>query len=156
MSPITLTVDLVPQVGHSGRRAVAFLRGHLDLTAGIEYDALVATPVGKRLRHRMGLWIAFVPDARGKYHRYKAYAPKYRRCFVFIDIEEKMRLYGFACHPKPNDSAFELIVLTTHAIKKENETDLSELDRVVMWQDHMATKIALQVAYSDSASRTGN
>jgi hypothetical protein len=147
MPILKLALELVPLVGHTERRVVAFLRGHTDLDAGSEFDKVADTPLGKRLRYKMDLWIAFKPDTKGKFHRFKNAATAYRECFVFIDIEEKMRLYGFTCHPDKADPSFELIVLTTHAIKKENETDLTELNRVLTWMKHPATMKAIQDAY---------
>jgi hypothetical protein len=119
MLPLTLTVELVPNVGHTDKRAIAILRGHENLTAGPEYDAVADTPLGKRLKHRMGLWIIGHRDTPGKFHRFKNAEVKYKDCFVFIDLEAQMRLYGFSCHPRKNaNSGFELIVLTNHATRK--------------------------------------
>src|ERR1700723_2110364 len=150
MLPLVLTVELVPLIANTDKRAVAILRGHDDLTAGPEYDAIANAPVGKRLRHKMGLWIGFVPDTKGKFHRFKNLDVKYKDCFVFIDLDEKIRLYGFTCHPTKNtNQRFELVVLTIHAIKKENHTQESKLNRVVMWQNHMATRLAITRKYPD-------
>jgi len=104
----------------------------------------------------MGLWIGFKPDTKGKFHRFKGGDLKYRECFVFIDIAELVRLYGFTCHPTPRTNpSFELVVLTTFAIKKEHHTDTAELDRVVMWKNTMATGKALQDAYPDLPKSEG-
>jgi hypothetical protein len=57
---------------------------------------------------------------------------KYIDCFTFKGPGDNrsLRLYGFLCHPKVDDSRFQLCVLTHYAYKNENETDFSELDRV--------------------------
>jgi hypothetical protein len=150
MSLLSLTVELVAGVGHTDKRGVAILRGDDDLNAGPQYDKIESSSLGKRLRHRMGLWISGVQDMRGKFHRFKAGDAKHRDCFAFIDLEEKVRLYGFTCHPLPiTNQRFELVVLTTHAFKKENETDKAELERVVMWRNHMATRQALREKFPD-------
>jgi hypothetical protein len=145
-----LTIELVPFVAHTDKRAVAILRGDAGLTAGPEYDAVADTPVGKRLKHKMGLWIAFHSDTEGKFHRFKNIDVKYKDCFVFIDLDAQMRLYGFTCHPTPQTGRrFELVVLTNHATKKENNTDTWELNRVLIWKNHTATKLALIRKYPD-------
>jgi hypothetical protein len=150
MSPLTLRVELVPGIDRTDKRAVAILRGDADLDAGPEFDKIQDSTVGKRLRHRMFLWVSGVNDAPGKFHRFKSAQAKYRECFAFIDLEDKIRLYGYSCHPLPKtNQRFELIVLTTYAVKKENETDKAELNRVLMWRDHMATRQALLERFPD-------
>jgi hypothetical protein len=149
MAPLVLIVELVPLVAHTDKRAVGFLRGHKDLTAATEYDNVTNTPLGKRLRHKMGLWIAFKPDTEGKFHRFKNEEPQYRDCIVFIDLEEQVRFYGFTCHPDSTNLRFELALLTDYAIKKTHLTDKTYLRRVVMWQNNMATKLAMKTKYSD-------
>jgi len=150
MSPLVFTVELVPLVAHTDKRAVAILRGDAGLTAGTEYDEIADTPIGKRFKHKMGLWIMFHPDTEGKFHRFKNIDEKYKDCFVFIDLDAQLRLYGFSCHPTPqNQPRFELVVLTNSATKKENQTDRTDLNHVLMWKNHMATKLALIKKYPD-------
>jgi hypothetical protein len=153
MGLLNLSIRPVAQVSHSELRAVAFLRGDDDLNAGTEFDKIQHESIGKRLMHRMGLWIAFHPDTPGKFHRFKNGPDKYRECFAFIDLESMVRLYGFTCHPLRAKPRFELIVLTTHAIKKRNHTDTAELDRVIAWKNNMATKRALEAAYPEHGGR---
>jgi hypothetical protein len=154
MFPLFLTVELVPLVAHTDKRAVAIIRGHKDLTAGAAYDEVAETPLGKRLKHRMTLWISFKPDTEGKFHRFKNIAEKYKDCFVFIDLEAQLRLYGFSCHPKkPPDERFELIVLTEATQKKEDHTAKAVLDRILLWKDHMATKQALLRTYPERGKK---
>jgi len=92
----------------------------------------------------MGLWIQFRPDTPGKFHGFTKYEAKYRSCFTFIDIEAKIRYYGFRCHPKPEDPRYELVVLTSCVDKKEDAVNKTELDRVLMWKNNMATQQALK------------
>lgn len=148
MATLKLLVDMVSGITHSEQRGVAFLRGHDDLTAGPEFDAKSDTPLGKRLRHKMGLWIVFLPDTKGKFHRFKDDKDKgkYRDCFVFIDLEEQVRIYGFTCHPKAADRRFELVLLIRWVQKKEKLTNYAELDRVLYWKSHSATQAALRDA----------
>ncbi len=150
MLPFVLTVELVPLVAHTNKRAVAFLKGHKNLTASIAFEAVADGPVGKRLKHRMTLWIEFKPDTKGKFHRFKNMDEKYKDCFVFIDIDAQMRLYGFSCHPRPRMEGFELIVLTDYEQKKEDHTNLAALERVLKWKDDPATQDALLTLYQNT------
>lgn len=149
MSAIALVVQMVEGVSHSEKRGVAFLRGRDELTAGPKFHRDSNNPLGKRMKHKMGLWIAFQPDMKGKFHRFKNEAQKYRDCFVFIDLEEQVRIYGFTCHPKKADPRFELVLLIRWVQKKEQHTNYAELDRVLMWKDHLATRAALLDAFSE-------
>lgn len=143
MPLLKLSIEFVAGVTHSEKRGVAFLRGDPALNAGPRFDAFKEGPVGKRIRHRMGLWIQFHPDTAGKFHGFKEYEAKYRDCFTFIDIEEKIRYYGFRCHPKPDEPRYDLVVLTSCVDKKEDAVNKAELDRCLMWKNSMATKQAL-------------
>ncbi|HMC30519.1 MAG TPA: hypothetical protein VKL99_06755 [Candidatus Angelobacter sp.] len=149
MSSINLAVEMVAGVAHSEKRAVAFLRGHPDLTAGPEFDRESTTPLGKKLKHKMGLWIAFLPDTAGKFHRFKSDAQKYRDCFTFEDLDAQVRIYGFTCHPK-TDRRFELVLLISWVQKKTKHTDYAELDRVLIWKDNFLTHAALRAAFSNT------
>jgi hypothetical protein len=150
MSSITLAVEMVADVFHSEKRAVAFLRGHPDLTAGPGFDDVSNRPLGKRLRHKMKLWIAWKPDTKGKFHRFKNEPQKYRDCFTFIDLDEQVRIYGFTCHPKEADRSFELVLLIRWVQKKTQHTDYAELDRVLIWKDNFATNAALRNAFPNT------
>jgi hypothetical protein len=145
------TVEFVAGVAHSEKRGVAFLRGDPELNAGSTFDLTESKAVGKRIRHRIALWIQWKPDTNGKFHGFGE--PKYRECFTFIDIEEKIRYYGFRCHPKPDDPRYELIVLTSCVVKKEDAADKGELDRVLIWKNHMCTKQALTEKFSKKDSQ---
>ena len=144
MSLLQLSVDSATGVTRSEKRVVAFLRGDPALNAGPSFDASAKEPLGKRIRHRIGLWIQFHPDTPGKFHGFTKYEAKYRSCFTFIDIEEKIRYYGFRCHPKPEDRRYEMVVLTSCVDKKEDAVNKAELDRVLMWKNSMATQQALK------------
>jgi hypothetical protein len=155
MPPLKLSVDLVPLVSHTEKRAVAFLRGCEELDAGPEFDKVANGPIGKRVKHKMQLWISLKPDTAGKFHRFKNAEAKYAECFVFIDLDAKIRFYGFTCHPTPHNPHFELIVLVVHAIKKESQTDKAELNRVLMWKNNMATRAALLQKYPEKKLENG-
>jgi hypothetical protein len=148
MAPLQLSIEFAPGIAHSEKRGVAFLRGDSELNAGPSYDASAEESSGKRMRHRMGLWVQFPQDRKGKFHGFKEYETKYRDCFTFIDIEQKTRYYGFRCHPKPDDPRYELVVLTSCVDKKEDAVNKAELDRVLMWKNSMATQQALMKKFS--------
>jgi len=145
-----LSVEMVAGVAHSDKRAVAFLRGHANLTAWPEFDRESGTQLGKKLKHKMSLWIAFQPDTPGKFHRFKSDAQKYRDCFTFEDLDAQVRIYGFTCHPKTTDRRFELVLLISWVQKKTKHTDYAELDRVLIWKDHFLTHAALRNAFSNT------
>lgn len=140
---------MVAGIAHSEKRAVAFLCGDPNLTAWTEFNRESSTALGKKFRHKMGLWIAFKNDTPGKFHRFKNDKEKYRDCFTFEDLDAKVRIYGFTCHPK-NDRSFELVLLISWVQKKTTHTDYAELDRVLIWKDHFATHSALGNAFSNT------
>jgi len=144
MPLLQLSIDLAAGVANSEKRGVAFLSGVPELNARPTFNAVASESVGKRIRHRMGLWIQFHPDTPGKFHGFTKYETKYRSCFTFIDIEEKIRYYGFRCHPKPDNPRYELVVLTSCVDKKEDAVNKAALDRVLMWKNNMATQQALK------------
>jgi hypothetical protein len=153
---LNLIITPVAGVVPTEKRSVAFLRGDTDLDAGPAFDEVDDGPLGKRLKHKMGLWIGFKPDTPGKFHRFKNDEVKYRECFVFIDLHEGVRLYGFTCHPLPRTNAqFELCVLVTHVFKRTDHTDKAELDRVLKWKNNTATQAAIRFAYPDLPKSTG-
>lgn len=143
MPLLELSVEFAPGVAHSELRGVAFLRIHKELNAWPSFDGSKNTPLGKRILHRMGLWIQDPKERPGKFHGFTKYDPKYRDCFTFIDIEEMVRYYGFRCHPRKDAPRYELIVLTSCVVKKEDAVDKAELDRVLIWKDSMAAQQAL-------------
>jgi hypothetical protein len=54
---------------------------------------------------------------------------KYTKCFVFKNVSQAARLYGFLCRPKPADSDYEMCILVLFAQKKKWKTDTGELER---------------------------
>ena len=54
---------------------------------------------------------------------------RYKDCFVFKNIAEKSRLYGFLSRPKSGGES-ELCILVLFCQKKEDKTDETMLDRV--------------------------
>jgi hypothetical protein len=54
---------------------------------------------------------------------------KYTDCFVFKNVSEAARIYGFLCRPKAADPSYEMCVLVHYAQKKRWHTDTAELQR---------------------------
>jgi len=70
---------------------------------------------------------------------------EYSDCFVFKNVGECERLYGFLCHPKaPEDPNYEMCVLVLYAQKKKWNTDTAELDRVEKMRKDTHVQAALQ------------
>jgi hypothetical protein len=54
---------------------------------------------------------------------------KYTECFVFKNVSEAERIYGFLCRPKAEDPNYEMCVLVHYAQKKKWTTDTAEIQR---------------------------
>jgi hypothetical protein len=128
------------------RRGVAILEYPVSyVNARIEFDSLSKNSE-KYHRTSFDFWIGnpfkIFPK---RFHGFKAsyHGGKYSKCFVFKNIEEKERFYGFLFAPKTN---YELCVLAVYAQKKEDAQDFAELDRV----NRMRTDPDVQAAINDS------
>jgi len=69
---------------------------------------------------------------------------KYARCFVFKNVSEGERLYGFLCKPKGEDQNYEMCVLVLYAQKKRWNTDTAELDRAELMRNNPDVQAALK------------
>lgn len=73
-------------------------------------------------------------------------------CFVFKAKEKRQhhRFYGYLYNPQPIlNPRLQLCILCIHAMKKEYETDRSELARVDVRYSSSAAKQAIQLALAD-------
>ena len=138
------TVTMATSLAHT-RRGVAFLEHPAPYVDAKEiFDDL--TPSSERYhRKSFDYWLAdrHMPE---RFHGFKkSYEKsKYTQCFVFKNIEEKERFYGFLCHPKPDDQRYQLCVLAVYAQKKENAQDLAELERVERMRKDPAVLAAIR------------
>jgi hypothetical protein len=68
-------------------------------------------------------WIAHVENKTQRFHGWNKsqYKGKYQECFVFKAQDN--RLYGFKCHPHPNDQRYEFCMLVAHATKHQWESE---------------------------------
>ncbi len=69
---------------------------------------------------------------------------KYARCFVFKNVSEGERLYGFLCKPKGEDQNYEMCVLVLYARKKKWNTDTAELARAELLRKDPDVQAALK------------
>lgn len=113
------------------RHAVAFLEQHsasyVDIKAA--FDKLKAS--AQRFHFKsFDYWMGdhHKPE---RYHGWNAsqHKGKYTKCFVFKNVSEGERLYGFLCRPKAEDEHYEMCVLILYAKKRTWNTDTAELDR---------------------------
>lgn len=127
----TYRVEVLPEFNRDGR-GISFLMSpddrHVD--ASEAYEDLSQNG-GFAVRTRFEAWLDYKKNDRW-FHGWPSH-PSYRDCFVFKWKENRLgqRLYGFLCKPSTQDPAYQLCVLVLHAIKKEKESDTSELNRVV-------------------------
>ena len=125
----TYTVKRVPLLKVSTRRGVAFLCCREDdkIDADVAFESL-DDKKEKEVRSRFEYWIDGGTHDTW-FHRFNH--EDYRECFVFKWRAKRQhhRLYGFLCQPRPRtDGRFQLCVLTSHAKKNQEATDVTELD----------------------------
>jgi len=111
-------------------RAIAFLEQHsasyVDIKAA--FDGLKASAQRYHLKS-FDFWLG--DHKNDRYHGWNQsqHNGKYTECFVFRNVSEGERLYGFLCRPKEGDAHYEMCVLILYAKKKRWNTDLTELAR---------------------------
>jgi hypothetical protein len=123
------SVTLITKFDHP-RKGVALLEYPLPYVDAKDLFESLRANSDKYHRKSFDYWL----NENHKHERFhpfkKSYeGRKYTNCFVFKNITEKERFYGFLCHPKA-DPRFELCVLVLYAQKKENAQDVAELERV--------------------------
>lgn len=137
------------------RRAVAFLECDEDATidAKREFYRL-------KEKHRREMLSRFEYWQRGgiqdKYfHGFNQSA--YRNCFVFKrkHAGTYYRYYGFLMNPRTfSDSGYLVCVLTSHAVKNTEQTDLSELDVVNALRNKQEVVKAVKQAFPELTGET--
>lgn len=119
---------MVQGVPPSARRGIAFLEsdGDARVTGRGVYDGLKET-IARTLRSKFEYWIG--GNIQPKYfHGWGDH--EYRHCFTFKwkGAGTQHRLYGFLCHPRPNDPRFQACILVLHDRKNRPDTDHTLLD----------------------------
>ncbi|SPF52213.1 hypothetical protein SBA4_4930004 [Candidatus Sulfopaludibacter sp. SbA4] len=120
----------VEGVGGNPHRGIAFLQCEEEqrIDAKKVFDNLKEK--NKRdLLSRFDYWLG--GQTSDKYFHGWPNLEEYKACFVFKwkQAGAQRRLYGFLCHPRAVDRAFQACVLVLHS-QKHDETDFSELDYI--------------------------
>lgn len=150
MSPASVTFHMVPGMHPSLHRAIGYLQGNPELDS---WDAVKALDETRRryLLTSMGEWIDGLNKPAKRFHGFPNDAD-YWMCFVFKVKEKRQghRFYGYLYNPQPHSNArLQMCVLCIHAMKKEWETDRSELARVETWYSSSAAKEAIRAEFPD-------
>ena len=129
MSEGHVTFRLVEGVPSSAGRAIGFLEGAGELDASVEFSKLPANR-SMYLLSSMSEWIGGINHPKTRFHGWPN-DEECQMCFVFKVKEKRLgrRFYGFLCNPFAGNPKFQVCVLCVHALKKEQETDRSELLR---------------------------
>ncbi|TAN44119.1 MAG: hypothetical protein EPN22_08100 [Nitrospirae bacterium] len=115
------------------------------------YSQLKDNDTSKRqFNSRFDNWRDGQPDKPHRYHGWNKteFGGRYTKCFVFK--YKQHRLYGFLCNPKDDDNRYQICILVCHAIKKDHETDKSELDYV----ENKRSDISIHKTIKDYLRRT--
>ncbi len=128
------------------RRSVAFLEQHsasyVDIKA--KFDRLKASAE----RYHLKSFEYFIGDHKNddRHHGWNKsqHGGKYNECYVFKNLSEGERLYGFLCRPKKGNPHYVMCVLILYAKKKKWNTDLAELARAERMRTDPDVLAALQ------------
>lgn len=142
MSP-ALTFRLLIGSRPSTARAIGFLEGHRELTAGRAFDDFRGVNASA-FRSHMDQWLDGANGPKSHFHNFK-HDFEHRNCFVFKYNEH--RLYGFLCHPRDDDPRFQLCSLCVYSTKYEHNSDRTELHRVEQWCCSLRGEEAISKAY---------
>jgi len=97
------------------------------------------------MRYSMDRWSSGIDGPNARCHPFPG-----TDYFVFKQVAEGHRFYGYLYHPLPKTNPrFLLCVLTTYAQKREDKTDPADLGRVKQWMNAPASKAAISVVYAD-------
>jgi hypothetical protein len=149
--PPALTFRLLTGCRVSTERAVGFLEGHGELTAGDAFDDFGGANA-RAFRSHMDQWLDGANGPKSHFHNFK-HDFEHRNCFVFKYNEH--RLYGFLCHPRNDDLRFQLCSLCIYATKFEHHSDQSELHRVERWCSSLRAEEAISRAYPKKKNAKG-
>lgn len=150
MSQGALSFRMVPETRRSERRGIGFLEGHGELNAATVFDDLSAKPK-RDLRAFMGEWVSGKDRPESRFHGWPN-DEECKMCFVFKAKEKNRnhRFYGYLCNPlTKTNPPFRLCVLCIQALKKERESDRSELLRVKIWSESTAAQEAIRQFFPD-------
>ena len=160
VTPIHRTrVAAVPNVLPSASRAVAVLivEGDASIDAAEAVERLNAAPESdaKANKERRDLWSRFehwLAGGTGDRFFHGWGDPEYRELFVFkwTSKRDLRRLYGFLCHPRKSDRAFQVCVLFAYeSAKGDWETSPSVKTSYKALVGHAEVLKAIAAAYPE-------
>lgn len=123
-------ISIKSQVNHT-HRSVAILAEHAasDMNLGEIFKNLGASEERYYLKS-FEYWVGgFHNNERFHGWNKSQHDGKYTKCYVFKNVSQAARLYGFLCRPKSNDPNYEMCLLVLYAQKKKWKTDTAELER---------------------------
>lgn len=145
MAEISCSIKIRAGLKHA-RRAVAFLEQHSASYVDIKsaFDRLKASAQRYHLKSFDFYLGNHKNDDRHHGWNQSQHGGKYTNCYVFKNVSEGERLYGFICRPKKDNPQFEMCVLVLYAKKKRWSTDTAELDRANRMRTNPDVLAALQ------------
>jgi len=137
-------IEFIAGESHQKRGVCFLISGDRKVTAKPIFDKLKEN-IDRSLRSRFDMWIDKQPDKPSRYHRWNQseFQGRYTHCFVFK--VKSNRFYGFLCNPKKSNPIYQVCVLVRHALKKDHETDETDLKQV----EEFRTTLSIQRTITD-------
>ena len=145
MAESSTSIKIRAGVKHA-RRAIAFLESHSASYVDIK-DAFDGLKESAQRYHfkSFDFWLGnHKNDDRHHGWNQGQHGGKYTECYVFKNVSDGERLYGFLCRPKKGNPHFEMCVLVLYAKKKRWKTDVAELARAEKMRTDINVLEALQ------------
>jgi hypothetical protein len=124
-------IRMLTNLAHK-HRSVAVIEDHSSPLANLKgfFPKMPVTSDDRYYRKSFDYWLGDFRNNR-RFHGWdkSQYNGKFTECFVFKNVSEAERVYGFLCRPKRNDTNYEMCVLVHSATKKKWTTDTAELQR---------------------------
>jgi hypothetical protein len=123
------TVTLISGLQPSLHRGIAFLESDTDRNVNAHAGFGKLKKNRKRdMMRRFDHWLA--GNFLNNWHH--GFPRPHADCYTFKtkDSGSYHRLYGFLIHPRPLEQRFQACVLVSYAIKNQEHTDLTILDRI--------------------------
>jgi hypothetical protein len=113
-------------------RSVAVVEEHPSPSANLTgfFPAAPVTTSDRYYQKSFEYWVGGF-QIKERFHGWNKsqHEGKYTDCFVFKNVSQAERIYGFLCRPKSDDKNYEMCVLVLQATKKKWKTDTAELKR---------------------------
>jgi hypothetical protein len=124
-------VRIVSELQHRFR-SVAVVEEHSSPLANLKgfFPKIPVTSDDKYYKKSFEYWVGgFHINQRFHGWNKSQHEGQYTECFVFKNVSDAERVYGFLCRPKSHDAQYEMCVLVHWATKKKWNTDIAELQR---------------------------